>query len=444
MKKAIVIGYGKNGQGNQEALCAMGYQVVVYDDREEVLRQIKELEHVTAWQDQEDSEGIDVVLKSPGVPTDHPIVKRLADDGHEILTDIEFFYRNFSFPVIAITGTNGKTTTTTLVGEIFKKAKRPVCVAGNIGTGILPCAVQAEPGTWFVLELSSFQLESCVDFRCGYSTIINLRPDHLSWHGGYEAYKAAKRKIWENAGSGDLIVVNQDDSEVIKASQGLSARQIPISIERELDLGCFIKDGAMVYRTKDECKEIANLDLISLRGKHNLQNIAVASALSIEAGISVQAIRETIKEFKGITHRFEWLGMHSKRGFFNDSKGTNTEASAAAVQAVEGPKVLIGGGYDKGETFDSFFALCKEHEVHSVVLMGETAKAMQEAAKKAGIPSLAYAEDMEKAVEIAMSLSNEGDWILLSPACASWDQYRNYEERGEKFRQVVMRIEETV
>lgn len=444
MKKAIVIGYGKNGQGNQEALCAMGYKVAVYDDRKEVLAQVGESKSVTVWSGKEVPTDIDLVLKSPGIPLDHPIVKKLADAGQEVLTDIEFFYRNFSFPVVAITGTNGKTTTTTLVGEIFKKANRPVCVAGNIGTGILPCAVQAEPGTWFVLELSSFQLESCADFRCGYSAIVNLRPDHLSWHGGYDAYKAAKRKIWENAKPEDLIVVNQDDLEVLKACAGNPARIMPISIEKKLERGCFIQDHCLVYKTEEEQEVIAQVEAVSLRGKHNLQNIAVAAALSIEAGIPIETVREVVEGFKGIAHRFEWLGMHNKRGFFNDSKGTNTEASAAAVQAVEGPKVLIGGGYDKGETFDAFFALCQRHEVHSLVLMGETAGAMREAASKAGIQTIKDAGNMEEAVRIAMSLSNEGDWILLSPACASWDQYRSYEERGEKFRQVVMQIEETL
>lgn len=443
MKKAIVIGFGKNGQGNQEALCAMGYEVAVYDDRQEVLANIDEMETVSVWSGSSIPEDLDVVLKSPGIPMDHPIVKKLADGGYEILTDIEFFYRNFDFPIVAITGTNGKTTTTTLIGEIFKNAKRPVCVAGNIGTGILPCAVQAEAGTWFVLELSSFQLESCVNFRSSFSTIINLRPDHLSWHGGYEGYKAAKRKIWENAKSEDVIVVNMDDSEVVEVSEGLPAQAIGISIERELETGCFIQDGCFVCRIGEDRSVIAELDKIALRGKHNLQNIAVATALSVAAGIPVDAIREVVTGFQGIPHRFEWLGMHGGRGFFNDSKGTNTEASAAAVQAVEGPKVLIGGGYDKGETFDDFFVLCKENEVQALVLMGDTSALMRKSAQKAGIDVIKYAENMEEAVKAAMNLSQEGDWILLSPACASWDQYRNYEERGEKFRQVVMQIEET-
>lgn len=442
MEKAIVIGYGKNGRGNQEALRYLGYEVLVYDDHPEALDSISNLEHVCPWTGEIIPEGIDLVLKSPGVPMDHAVVQKLLQSGYEVLTDIEFFYRKFQFPVVAITGTNGKTTTTTLVGEMFKQAGRKVCVAGNIGQGILPCAVHAEPGTWFVLELSSFQLESCVQFRPEFATVINLRPDHLSWHGSYEKYKAAKYRIWNQTKDSDLIVINQDDSELVEAAATLPARAVGVSIEKELELGCYIHEQSLVYRTEKELIPIARLDEISLRGKHNLQNLAVAVSLSFEAGIPIEAISNVVTRFEGIPHRFEWLGIHAKRGFFNDSKGTNTEASLAAVQAVDGPKVLIGGGYDKGEKFDAFFEQCKACEVHTVVLMGVTAKIMRESAEKAGIDRIVDARDMQEAVALALDYSSEGDWILLSPACASWDQYRSYEERGEKFRQVVMQIEE--
>jgi UDP-N-acetylmuramoylalanine--D-glutamate ligase len=443
MRYAAVIGYGKNGQGNVEALLYMGYQVMIYDDNDIQLADFCEDSSAVLWAGDEIPEGLDIVIKSPGIRMDHPLIQRLIQANIQVVTDVEFFQTQFDFPVVGITGTNGKTTTTTLVGEIFRQAGRETCVAGNIGVGILPCAVHAKKDTWFVLELSSFQLESCIRFQPKISTIINLRPDHLGWHGGYEAYKAAKKRIWINASVDDIIVVNQDDPELMAEGKQSKAKVIGFSIEKELEEGCFLLDNALVYRENGETIVIAKLDEVPLKGRHNYQNLAVAVALSVQAGIGIEAIRKAILSFQGISHRFEWLGKHGKRGFFNDSKGTNTEASVAAVQAVEGPKVLIGGGYDKGEAFGEFFEVCRRNQVHTVVLMGETAPKMKEAARLAGIPTILDASNLKEAVVLSMESSQEDDWILLSPACASWDQYKSYEERGEIFRQVVMQIEET-
>ncbi|BES65398.1 UDP-N-acetylmuramoyl-L-alanine--D-glutamate ligase [Gottschalkiaceae bacterium SANA] len=443
MEKIAVIGYGKNGQGNVEALVHMGYRVVVYDDHDIQMSSFGKEASVAVWTGDQIPEGLTLAIKSPGIRMDHPLIQGLIGAKIPVMTDVEFFQRHFDFPVIGITGTNGKTTTTTLVGEILRQGGKETCVAGNIGIGILPCAVHAEKDTWFVLELSSFQLESCVRFQPKVSTIINLRPDHLEWHGGYEAYKAAKKRLWMNAAEDDIIVVNQDDPELVAEGKQSKAKVIGFSIEKELEEGCFLLDDAVVYREKGETLFIASLDEIPLKGRHNYQNIAVAVALSIQAGVGIEAIQKTILSFQGISHRFEWLGKHGKRGFFNDSKGTNTEASVAAVQAVEGPKVLIGGGYDKGEVFGDFFEACRINQVHTVILMGQTASKMKAAAESAGISKILYASDLNEAVALSLKNSQEDDWILLSPACASWDQYKSYEERGEIFRQVVMKIEET-
>ena len=443
MRDIAVIGYGKNGQGNVEALLHMGYRVVVYDDNDIQLADFGKGASVVCWTGDQISKGLTLAIKSPGIRMDHPLIQDLIQAKIPVVTDVEFFQRHFDFPVVGITGTNGKTTTTTLVGEILKRGGKETCVAGNIGIGILPCAVHAKKETWFVLELSSFQLESCVRFQPKISTIINLRPDHLAWHGGYEAYKAAKKRIWINASEDDIIVVNQDEPELVAEGKQSKAKVIGFSIEKELEAGCFILNNTLVYRENGETLVIAKLEEIPLKGRHNYQNIAVAVALSIQVGVRIEAIRETILSFEGISHRFEWLGKHGKRGFFNDSKGTNTEASVAAVQAVEGPKVLIGGGYDKGEVFDDFFEACRNNQVHTVILMGETAFKMKKAAKIAGISKILHASDLKEAVALSLENSQEDDWILLSPACASWDQYKSYEERGEIFRQVVMQIEET-
>ncbi len=443
MRYAAVIGYGKNGQANVEALLHMGYQVRVYDDSPISLSDSDGDSSAVVWTGKQIPDELEVVIKSPGIRMDHSLIQRLIQANIPVVTDVEFFQTNFDFPVVGITGTNGKTTTTTLVGEIFRQAKKEACVAGNIGVGILPCAVHAKEGTWFVLELSSFQLESCAHFQPKISTIINLRPDHLAWHGGYEAYKAAKIKIWANASSDDIIVVNQDEPELVAVGRESKAKIIGFSIEKELEEGCFLRDNALVYRENGSTVVIAKLDEIPLKGRHNYQNLAVAVALSRQAGVGFDPIRKAILSFRGISHRFEWLGMHGKRGFFNDSKGTNTEASVAAVQAVVGRKVLIGGGYDKGEEFGEFFEVCHRNQVHTVVLMGETAPKMKEAAKRAGILTILDASNLKEAVALSMENSQEDDWILLSPACASWDQYKSYEERGEIFRQVVMQIEET-
>ena len=439
-KNVLVIGMGKSGIAAAEALLAAGHTVTVYDkkNREDLPSGLAaSLEGKGAipcfGHDPEAPEQFDQVIMSPGVPVELPFVQAAKAGGAEIIGELELAYRMGKGNYAAITGTNGKTTTTALTGEIFKAAGRKTEVVGNIGVAVVTKALEADEDTWLVTECSSFQLDTTETFRPHVSALLNLTPDHLDRHKTFQNYADAKGKIFASQTAEDYFVVNADDAPSMEQAAKCKATVVPFSRKQELDFGCFVQDGNVVIRTKNETAIICEAKDIYIPGNHNLENALAASAVAYFAGIEPAVIAETLKTFRGVEHRMEYAGSVKGVRFVNDSKGTNPDAAIKALEAIKGGILLIAGGYDKGSTYEEFIAAFGG-KVKALLLMGKTAPKIKETAEKAGFSPIYMLKDMEECTRTALELAEEGDTVLLSPACASWDMYSCFEERGEDFK----------
>ncbi len=375
---------------------------------------------------------IDICVLSPGVPTDLPFVETLRSHGVVISGEIELAYEMGKGRVVAITGTNGKTTTTSLVGEIMAMAFADSRVVGNIGIPYTSIAADTTDETMVVAEISSFQLETIADFKPYVSAILNITPDHLDRHHSMENYIHAKEAITKNQGLTDYCVLNYDDSVLRKFGQTLSCEVIWFSSKNEPDIGVFYKDGALWEKNDRETVKVIDTDELQIIGIHNFENAAAAVAICHACGISLDVIRKGLREFRAVAHRIEFIC--EKRGvrFYNDSKGTNPDAAIKAVEAMNWPTLLIGGGYDKNASYDEWIESFG-NTVKKLVLIGTTKEKIASCAKQHGFKAVEMAETLEEAMDICYRESQPGDAILLSPACASWDMFPNYEERGRVF-----------
>jgi UDP-N-acetylmuramoylalanine--D-glutamate ligase len=385
----------------------------------------------------------DAFVLSPGVPTDLPFIARARESGTEILGEIELAYRLGGGRFIAVTGTNGKTTTATLIGEICKTAGRKTEVLGNIGVPAVSKASEAaDAETLTVLELSSFQLETVRDFRPAVSVLLNITPDHLDRHKTMENYAAAKARIYMNQTEEDFFVVNIDDAAAYALSAGCRASVFPFSRRRELDFGAFVSDGQILVRgASGDTAALCGTDELGMRGAHNLENALAAAAASFCAGIPADDVARVLRSFAGVAHRTELVDTIDGVRFVNDSKGTNPDSSIKAVEATAPGILLIAGGYDKHADFDGFIASFGG-KVKRLLLMGATAEKIREAATARGFRDITLCADMESCVETGFRAAQPGDTVLLSPACASWDMYACFEERGEHFKRCVRGIRE--
>lgn len=446
-KKVLVVGMGKSGIGAVQALLKLQAIVYVQDAKpiEEMDGQLiafleEKIEKMYFAQVPSDEETFDIIVLSPGVSPTTDFVEKAKEKGAEIIGELEIAYRVGHGNYVAITGTNGKTTTTTLVGEIFKKSGRKTYVVGNIGVAVISKAINASPEDWLITETSSFQLETIKEFKPKISAILNLTPDHMDRHFNMKNYGDAKARVFENQEADDFFIVNFDDKPLYQYAENCRAKVIPFSRKEELALGAFVLGDSIVVRNlSGETTVICKVSQLQIPGAHNLENALAAVAITYFAGIEPKVIGETLENFLGVEHRMEFCGEIDGVRFINDSKGTNPDASIKAIEAINGNIILIAGGYDKGSTYEEFIKAF-DGKVKTLILLGKTAPKIKETAEKMGFLPIVLAKDMEECVRVAFSASTSGDTVLLSPACASWDMYSCFEQRGEHFKNCVVRL----
>lgn len=443
-KKILVVGMGKSGESTVRTLQAIGCEVSIQDSsmRENLNPKIIsyiESEKIPAFFGcaPKDIKEYDLLVLSPGVSLELDFVKDALKYGVEVIGEMELAYRLSYGKYIAITGTNGKTTTTTLVGEIFKNANKKTYVVGNIGLPAIHEAMKSKDGDFFVAEVSSFQLETIDRFKPMVSAILNLTPDHLNRHHTMEAYGAAKSRIFENQDNNDFLVINKDDKACFALSKDCRARIIPFSRKEILKEGAYLDGETIVIKDGSDTEHmICKVSEMKIFGDHNVENALAASAISFYAGIDAKTIRDTIISFSGVEHRIEYSGEVDGVKFYNDSKGTNVDATVTALNALKKDIILIAGGDGKKQDFRELARHLKG-KVKALILLGRDANQIAEAAASLGFTNYFFEKDMGDCVKKAKDLAKPGDKVLLSPACASWDMYENYMQRGNHFKECV-------
>ena len=446
-KRVLVVGLGKSGKAAVKALCECGAVVSVQDSSTADKLDTQFLRHmqnndIKAWLGTapSDMSAYDMIVMSPGVPADIGFVSRARDSGVEIIGELELAYRLGEGSFIAITGTNGKTTTTTLVGEIFEASGKNTSVVGNIGNPVVTASMGTSPDDWLITEVSSFQLETTVDFRPVVSAILNLTPDHLNRHGTMENYGRTKAKIAENQGPEDCLVINMEDELAFALSKYTDARVIPFSMKSEPEYGAFLDGTKITVKDAGGGRHvICDRSDIQIIGDHNVENILAASAICFFAGISPDVISGAVKAFGGVEHRIEFCGTIDGVDYYNDSKGTNVDAAVIALKALSDRIILIAGGDGKGQDFSEL----AEHfsgSVKELILLGRDAGIIEECARAHGFDNIHRCKDMPECVRRAAELAEPGDRVLLSPACASWDMYDNFEQRGKHFKECLKEL----
>ncbi len=448
-KKIVVIGSGVSGVGAVKLLEAAGAAPTLYDSNEklteaEVRKRLPEGSKcmVVLGEFPENlKKETELVVLSPGVPVDLPLVEELRTNGAAIWGEVELAYHFGKGKIAAITGTNGKTTTTTLVGEIFKSYYPEVFVVGNIGTAYTQEALKMTDNSVIAAEISSFQLETIENFHPKVSAILNITPDHLNRHHTMQCYIETKEKIAENQTRDDTCVLNYDDEETRRFGGSCKASVLYFSREHILDQGVYMDGTAIVYADESVRTKICDVSELKLLGTHNYENVMAAVAIAAAMGVPFPYIRETVIHFTAVEHRIEFVAEKKGVAYYNDSKGTNTDASIKAVQAMNRPTIVIGGGYDKHVTFDDWIA-CFGDKVKWLVLLGQTANQIAETAKKHGFTHIVFTESLEEAVQVCAGKAESGDAVLLSPACASWGMFDNYEQRGRMFKDYVRALPE--
>lgn len=446
-KRVLVFGSGKSGIGAAELLGQVGACPVLYDgnpdlDKEAVLHKtasIKETDIYAGVLPEEVQKSLDLAVLSPGVPTDLPLVKSFYEQGLPVWGEVELAFRTGKGRVLAITGTNGKTTTTALLGKIMEDAEDSVFVVGNIGTPYTSKALEMTEDSVTVAEISSFQLETIEKFAPCVSAILNITEDHLNRHHTMEEYIRVKELIVKNQKPEDVCVLNYEDPVLREFGKNIVPQTVYFSSERRLEKGIFLEDGQIILKTEDQEISLVKTDDLKLLGKHNFENVMAAAAMAYYAGVSVESIRKSICEFTAVEHRIEYVTEKNGVVYYNDSKGTNPDAAIKGIQAMNRPTWLIGGGYDKGSSYDEWLNSF-DGKVRSLVLIGQTKEKIREAAERLGVCSCILCEDLQEAVKICAEKAQPGEAVLLSPACASWGQFDNYEQRGDCFKEYVKNL----
>ena len=443
-KRVLVVGAGKSGLAVAHFLKGKGAHVVLADSSTpaypggELDRLAADRVSLSLGGYPEVKRGsCDLVVMSPGVPLTVEPARSALEQGIELTGELELAYRFSSTPLVAITGTNGKTTTTTLLGEIFKNAGKNTLVGGNIGTPLVTEVERYGPQDLIVAEVSSFQLETTASFKPKVALILNITPDHLDRHGSMAGYTAAKAKIFANQEPGDFTVLNYDDPLTAALACSSRARVIFFSRRTALSEGVYVKEGKIITRLGGNEEFICGQDELGIPGTHNLENALAAVAAAKSLGVATNSLVYTLKMFKGVAHRLEFVAEINGVRYINDSKGTNPDASIKALEAFPEKIVLIAGGKNKGSDFGCFADKVKER-ARVLVVVGQSAGAIADAARARGFENILYAKDFKEAVLLAHQASRNGEIVLLSPACASWDMFNSFEERGDLFKEVVL------
>ena len=448
-KNVLVFGSGISGEAASRLLLREGASVLLYDgndnlDRDELAERIEGgenqdlkivLGNLSEGQAAEMLDGLSLAVLSPGVPVDLPLVEQMKEQGIPVWGEIELAYSVGKGDVLAITGTNGKTTTTSLLGEIMKNCRESTFVVGNIGNPYTSVAAETSEDSVIVAEMSSFQLETIHKFRPKVSAILNITPDHLNRHHTMEAYIEAKERIAENQTQEDVCVLNYEDEVTRKFGENISPQVLYFSSRRKLNRGVYL-DGEDIICDVDEKIRVCSINDLSILGTHNHENAMAAVAMAYAYGVPMDIIRKTLKEFQGVEHRIEFVAEKNGVLYYNDSKGTNPDAAIKGIQAMNRPTVLIGGGYDKDSSYDEWIEAF-DGKVKKLVLLGATREKIAQTARRLGFSDIVMADSFEEAFEKCVEYAEPGDAVLLSPACASWGMFKNYEERGDKFKELV-------
>ncbi|WFD09153.1 UDP-N-acetylmuramoyl-L-alanine--D-glutamate ligase [Tepidibacter hydrothermalis] len=444
-KNVLLVGLARTGISTIKKLYEKGAKVTVNDIKNEeklkdILDDLKEYDiKYVLGKHIEDINNIDLTIVSPGVPLDLDFIKKIKSANIEVIGEVELSYRLSKSFFIGITGTNGKTTTTTLVGEIFKSANKDTYIVGNIGNPVIDTVDNTDEDSVLVTELSSFQLESIKEFRPRISAILNITPDHLNRHKTMQNYIDAKCRIFENQNENDFTVLNYDCETTRDLAKKCKSKIVYFSRKEILNEGVYVKDDIITINLNDKEIKLMSINEISIPGSHNLENALAAVSIAAVYGLDMDVVKQVLKTFGGVEHRLEFVRQINDVKFVNDSKGTNPDASIKALSSYENPIVLIAGGLDKKSDFTEFTKLFNEKVKH-VILLGETSDIIKESAIKQGFNNCHKVENMEEAVQKAYKLASPNDVVLLSPACASWDMYESYEVRGNHFKNEVFNL----
>lgn len=445
-KKVTVIGTGVSGMGAVSLLHDAGACITLYDGNNKLdIKKIcgklpdcirkDDISIVIGDMPQSVVDKTDLLVISPGVPSDSDTVGLFEDRGIPVWGEIELAYNFEKGTVYAITGTNGKTTTTTLVGEIMKAYNPETFVVGNIGTSYTGEVLKTTPSSVTVAEISSFQLETIHDFRPYGCAVLNITPDHLDRHHTMDNYIKVKESVTRNQNGEGFCVLNYDDEELRRFGETID-NAVYFSRKIKPTRGAYLKHGIIRYTDGKEDYEVINVKDMKIFGNHNYENVMAAVAMTVNAGVPLDIIVRTIKEFKGVEHRIEFVREYKGVAYYNDSKGTNPDSSIKAVESMSRPTIIIAGGYDKHLEFDDFIESFGDR-IKLMVLMGATADQIEKTALSHGFTNTVRVGSLKEAVSVCADNAREGDAVLLSPACASWDMFSDYEERGRLFKEYV-------
>ncbi|MCI8762982.1 MAG: UDP-N-acetylmuramoyl-L-alanine--D-glutamate ligase [Lachnospiraceae bacterium] len=448
-QKVLVAGAGKSGIAAAELLLSLGGEVILYDgndrlDRDKLRAGFGEAARIHILLGELPRTalvGVELAIISPGIALDAPFVTVLDEAGVPIWGEIQLAYHVAKGRLIAITGTNGKTTTTALTGAVMKAWFEEVFVVGNIGTPCTRLALDTTDRSVTVAEVSSFQLETIMDYRPDISAILNITPDHLNRHGTMENYIEIKERITANQSAQDCVVLNYEDPVLREfgESSELKPKVVFFSSARPLTEGLYLEGNQIQVAHSGKKEPLVDVRDLQLLGRHNYENVMAAAAIAIRIGVPMEVIRRVVKEFKAVEHRIEFVLERAGVKYYNDSKGTNPDAAIQAIRAMPGPTVLIAGGYDKHSEYDEWIEEFGD-KVKYLVLIGQTRDKIAECARAHGFNDIMYAEDMEEAVHVCAAYADAGDSVLLSPACASWGMFANYEQRGNIFKECVRNL----
>lgn len=447
-KKVLVCGMARSGVSAAQCLYELGARVTISDSKAEeklaeALQPLEGMDIRRCLGDQAqpaDLESYDLAVTSPGIPMQAPILRAVQAAGVPLIGELELGAQVSRAPLYAVTGTNGKTTTTTLIGEIFRNLGKTTYVVGNIGYPFTACALRCGEEDVAVAEVSSFQLETISTFHPHIAVMCNITEDHLNRHGTMEEYIRVKERIFENMGQGDYAVLNLDDPIVRGMAEHIPCAPAFFSRRQEVETGAYLEGEEVVFSLNGHKKRVLRADEIRIPGEHNLENALAATALAMLAGVPAPVVRHTLKTFPGVEHRIETVRTVEGVTYINDSKGTNVDASIRAVRAMKAPTVLLAGGYDKHTDFLPLAREILASKIHTVVVLGDTAEQIERALRAVGFESILHAKTFAEAVLLARSCAREGENVLLSPACASFDMFQDYEERGRVFKEIVSRL----
>ncbi len=446
-KKILIIGTGISGIAAAKLLDKEA-QVILYDANDKMTEDVVRAKFpefsgqiAIGAMTEEIKNGVEFVVLSPAVPTDIPDVLDLKQRGAVVFGEIELAYQFAHGKIAAITGTNGKTTTTALVGQMMKTWYEDVYVVGNIGIPYTQYACDMTEQSVTVAEISSFQLETTVEFHPNVSAILNITPDHLDRHHTMENYIAAKGDIAKNQTADDTCVLNYEDAALQKLAKGIKAQICWFSSARKLERGLYTENDRIYYNDGVTVTDICGVDDMNIIGKHNHENAMAAIAIGMAMGVPLDCIRKALREFVAVEHRIEYVAIKKGVKYYNDSKGTNPDASIQAVRAMNTKTILIAGGYDKGSEYGEWID-CFGDKIKLMLLMGQTRDKIAATAREKGFTDIRMVESMEEAVVICAEQAKPGEAVLLSPCCASWGMFKNYEERGNIFKTLVRALED--